>query len=68
MTAFWVARDIHMIVVAGSVAQFTEPKEIEEWRADGLSVDLVEASSITLGRVLPPAIRIIETLTLLSRP
>lgn len=51
--AIWIARDENGIVQAASVAEYTQPDTLKEWRKNGQTPEMVHAESVTLGRPLP---------------
>jgi hypothetical protein len=53
LTAFWIVRNGAGVVRAASVAEFTDPKTIKEWRDEGRHPELIEADEIQLNRPLP---------------
>jgi hypothetical protein len=60
MPAIWIHRDEHGIVDAASVAEYTEPKVLREWKSLGGTIEMIEAPSVTVGQRLPPEARIVR--------
>jgi hypothetical protein len=60
MPAIWITRNEAGIVRAASVAEFTRPETIKEWRDQGRKPELIEAESVTLNQLLPATIRIVQ--------
>lgn len=60
MPAIWITRNEAGIVRAASVAEYTDPKTIREWREQGRSPELIEAEFVQLNAPLPPGIRVIQ--------
>ena len=60
MPAIWIHIDNDGIVQGASVAAYTEPRMLQEWKERGGKVELIEADTVTLGQSLPPETRIIR--------
>lgn len=60
MPAIWIHRDEHDVVVSASVAEYTDPATLREWKSFGWKIELVDAPSITIGSKLPPDTHIIR--------
>lgn len=58
MPAIWITRNEAGIVRAASVAEFTAPETIKEWREQGRFPELVEAEFVQINRPLPDTARV----------
>lgn len=61
MTAFWICRDGDT-VIAGSVARYTQPEDLAEWRLSGRNPELVDVPSgfLPVPAPLPRDARLID--------
>lgn len=57
MTVFWIIRNGEGIVRAASVAEFTSPETLKEWRDQGRLIELIEIDELPLNRPLPDGTR-----------
>jgi hypothetical protein len=60
MNAIWIYRNADGIVMAASVAEYTEPATLKQWRDDGQQPELVIAESVTLYRPLPDGAKVFQ--------
>jgi len=60
MPAIWISRNEAGIIEAASVAEYTDPSTLKEWRDEGRKPELVEAENVTLNRPLSANARIIQ--------
>jgi hypothetical protein len=57
MTKFWIVRNGAGIVRAASVAEFTSPETLKEWRNQGRLIEMIDVENLTLNRPLPEDVK-----------
>ena len=62
MACAWILRNEYGVVRAISMAAYTEPKRLEEWKADGHTPELVDFGDceIVVNATLPYRARVID--------